>query len=351
MILPRYTRKDGLIMITMLTPVTIVMNLFLFGHRYFAEWPVFIWGSIVTLIIHAISWQFHTAVAVILRNRFPEDSQMFTRIPLAIGVFILMTSLCTTIIFFGYDYTGFLGYRFNESYYTWAIIFGIIENIFITFLHEGVNSYEKWKTTIRETETLKKEYIQSQLMGLKTQVSPHFLFNSLNTLSSLISEDPTKAERFLDEMSKVYRYLLRNNEDPLVPLSTEIQFIESYFHLLRSRYGASIEVAIEVPDSDLEMKIPPFTLQTMVENTIRSNRMSKDQPLKIHLYIDAEQRLCFMNSNQPKIGVDSSEAETGLQNISNQYRLLAKQELEIRETTDTRIIRFPVINENEIVAA
>ena len=100
MILPRYTRKDGLIMITMLTPVTIVMNLFLFGHRYFAEWPVFIWGSIVTFVIHAISWQFHTAVAVILRNRFPEDSQMFTRIPLAIGVFILMTSLCTTIVFF-----------------------------------------------------------------------------------------------------------------------------------------------------------------------------------------------------------------------------------------------------------
>jgi two-component system, LytTR family, sensor kinase len=351
MMRPRYTRKDGLIMITMLTPVTIVMNLFLFGQRYFSEWPVFIGATIVTFTIHAISWQLHTLVAVILRNRFPRDSEMFTRIPLAIGVFILMTSLCTTIVFFGYDYTGFLGYRFNETYYTWAIIFGIIENVFITFLHEGVNSYEKWKITIRETETLKKEYIQSQLMGLKSQVSPHFLFNSLNTLSSLITEDPTKAERFLDEMSKVYRYLLRNNEDPLVPLSTEIHFIESYFHLLLSRYGSSIEVAIEVPEADLDMKIPPFTLQTMVENTIRSNRMSKDQPLKIHLYIDPEQRLCFMNSNQPKIGVENGEAENGLQNISNQYRLLVKQELEINQTTETRIIRFPLIKENEIVAA
>jgi len=338
-------------MVAMLTPVTIVMNLFLFGNRYFSEWRVFLGATIVTFIIHAISWQFHTLVAVILRNRFPEDKQMFTRIPLAIGVFILMTSLCTTILFFGYDYTGFLGYRFNETYYTWAIIFGIIENIFITLLHEGVSSYEKWKTTIRETETLKKEYIQSQLMGLKSQVSPHFLFNSLNTLSSLISEDPGKAERFLDEMSKVYRYLLRNNEDPLVPLSTEIHFIESYFHLLRSRYGSSIDVAIEVPAADQDMKIPPFTLQTIVENTIRSNRMSKEQPLRIHLYVDDEQRLCFLNSNQPKIGIEDSEPENGLQNISNQYRLLAKQELEIRETTDTRIIRLPLINDNEIVAA
>ena len=101
----------------------------------------------------------------------------------------------------------------------------------------------------------------------------------------------------------------------------------------------------------LIMKLPPFTLQTMVENTIRSNRMSKEQPLRIHLYIDDEQRLCFMNSNQPKIGIEDSEPENGLQNISNQYRLLAKQELEIRETTDTRIIRLPLINDNEIVAA
>lgn len=338
-------------MITMLTPVTFVMNILLFGNRYFSQAGVFIPATLLTFLILAISWQFHTLVAVILRNRFPRDNQVFTRLPLAISVFILMTSLCTTLIFFGYDYTGFLNYELNESRYYWAIIFGIIENIFVTFLHEGISSYEKWKTTIRETEALKKEYLQSQIMGLKSQVSPHFLFNSLNTLSSLISEDPSRAERFLDEMSKVYRYLLRSNEEPLVSLATELHFIESYFHLLESRYGHSIHITIDIPKEVQSLKIPAFALQTIVENTIRLNRMSREEPLTIRLHIDEHRQLCFTNSAQPRIQPEETEDDNGLQNISNQYRLMSKQGIEIEEQGGTRTIRLPLIDDTEMIAA
>lgn len=338
-------------MVTMLTPITIIMNLFLFGKRYFSEPVVLIAATLVTFIILAISWQLHTMVAVLVRNRWPEDRQMFQRLPMAITIFILMTSLCTTLIFFGYDYTGFLGYQLNESNYTWAIIFGVIENIFVTFLHEGVSSYEKWRATIRETETLKKEYLQTQLLGLKSQISPHFLFNSLNTLSSLISEDQDKAERFLDEMSKVYRYLLRNNDDPMVTLATELGFVESYFYLLKSRYGQSITFHIEVGKEWQNKKLPPYTLQTIIENTVRTNRMSKEDPLTIRLFINAEGRLCIENSHQPKIRPEEEEEDAGLYNIANKYRLLGLQPVIIEEGETIRSIRLPLISDTETFAA
>ena len=97
--------------------------------------------------------------------------------------------------------------------------------------------------------------MQSQLEGLKDQVNPHFLFNSLNSLSSLISEDPEKAEKFLDEMSKVYRYLLRTNEEGLTTLESEMQFIQSYFHMLKTRYGDGLDMETQIDDHYLNYQI------------------------------------------------------------------------------------------------
>src|SRR4029079_14509846 len=137
-----------------------------------------------------------------------------------------------SIIFWGYDYFNFLGYQINMNKYAWSLIIGIFCNLLATSLNEVSAFVEKWRQVVDEAEQLKKETLQSQLEGLKGQVNPHFLFNSLNSLSSLITDEPEKAEKFLDEMSKVYRYMLRNNEDGLTTLEAEMEFIRSYFHML-----------------------------------------------------------------------------------------------------------------------
>ena len=116
-----------------------------------------------------------------------------------------------------------------------------IMNIFFTLVMEGISRYNNWRENLKETEQLKKTFTQSQLLGLKSQVNPHFLFNSLNTLSSLIAEDEGQAETFLNEMSKVYRYMLRGDDEQLVPLQTELKFIASYTHLLDKRFVQSLQ--------------------------------------------------------------------------------------------------------------
>ena len=239
--LPQYTKKDTLIFLAVCVPHVIFLNTLLFGKRYFTDVLIFFAASITTFIITAFSWSLHTWVAVTLRNRFIKDKDLIKRMVIGIILFILMTGITITLLFCSYDYFHFMGYEFDESLYNWALLTGILLNVFATIIHESVHSFEKWKTTLTETEQLKKEHMLSRLLGLRSQVSPHFLFNSLNSLSSLISDDPLRAEIFLDEMSKVYRYLLRHNEEQTVTLETELTFVRSYYHLLKARYGKGVE--------------------------------------------------------------------------------------------------------------
>src|SRR3954471_9603867 len=220
--LPQYTKRDWLIFSIGMPVIVLIINFFLFATKYFTDLKVFLLASLSTFMIMTRSWQLLTWIAVMMRNRFPKYHDLLKRLSIALFIFIILTALTISAIFWGYDYFNFLGYAINETRYKWTLIIFVFINIFMICLHEGIAGFDNWKETITETEKLKKEYMQSQLLGLKSQMNPHFLFNSLNTLSSLINEDADKAEDFLDHMSKVYRYLLRNHEEQLVTLETEL---------------------------------------------------------------------------------------------------------------------------------
>ena len=128
----------------------------------------------------------------------------------------------------------------------WAIVYGCMMSTVITFINEGVANWEAWKASISENERLNNVYQRSRLLGLKGQINPHFLFNCFNTLSGLIQEDESKAELFLDEMTKVHRYLLRSDDELLVPLEMEIKFAQSYLYLARERFGDAISTSIDM---------------------------------------------------------------------------------------------------------
>jgi two-component system LytT family sensor kinase len=261
-----------------------------------------------------------------------------------------MTSLDTTFLFWGYDKIHYLGYTFNEVRYGWVIAIGLIANIFITFLHEWASKFDSWKTTLKETEQLKKEYMQSQLLGLKSQVNPHFLFNCLNSLSSLINEYPEEAEAFLDEMSKVYRYLLRNDEDMLVMLKTELQFMRSYFYLLKVRYGDGIKWQINVTEQDEEKSLPPLTLQILLENAFQTNSVGKTSPLFIEIFSGDSGWLVMKNNVQKKHVPQESNTEIGIENVGNKFRLLCNRSMSIYEDEAVREIRMPLIPSKAIPA-
>lgn len=349
--LPQYTKQDLKIFLGVMPLIVMLFNFLIFGKRYFTQLKTFCLASLVTFIIIGCLWQSLTWVAVTLRNRFPKDSQLMKRMGIALFLIILMSELTITILFIGYDYFHFLGYELNEPVYWWSLVVCAIINIFVTFLHEGIAGFEKWKATLVETEQLKKEYMQSQLLGLKSQVNPHFLFNSLNSLSSLINEDQEEAERFLNEMSKVYRYLLRNSDDQLVQLNTELQFIQSYFYLLKARHGEGVELLIQVAEPERRKSLPPLTLQILLESAFNLNATSKSRPLKVEISSTPQGWLEIKNNIEKKLADGEITDETGIANVSNKFRLLCHQSIIIEDTGSHRIMQVPLIPDNETQVA
>lgn len=339
--LPYYTRKDWIIITVLMPPVILVMNYWIFGSRYFSESGIFWWSTFITAVIAFISWLLQIVVAIRLQKKFPAWGDTIRRLCIALSLYILITSLTIYLVFLAYDYFSFFNYKIDWRRLTLAIITGVLADVLAASFHEAAAFYERWKKVTLLAEQLKRENLQTQLDSLKAQVNPHFLFNSLNSLSSLISEDSVKAEKFLDELSKVYRYLLRNNEDDLTTLSEELQFIQSYYHLLKTRYGESLQVHTCIDDRYLEYQLPPLTLQLLVENAVKHNRMMKECPLRI-LLKNSGDRLIVVNNLQRKLRQVSSN-RVGLGNIAKKYKLLQQEDILVKVDESEFAVEIPLI--------
>ena len=190
---------------------------------------------------------------------------------------------------------------------------------------------------------LQKENLQSQFEVLRQQVNPHFLFNSLNVLTSLIKLEPDLAEKFTEHLSKVYRYVLENKDNNLVNLKTELDFLDAYIFLLNIRFMNKIEVNVSIEDDKKELKILPLALQLLIENAIKHNSMSKKNPLKIDIFVENENTLTVENNLQER---ESHMASTGvgLKNINHRYSLLEMPAPQFYKTETKFIARIPLSN-------
>lgn len=182
----------------------------------------------------------------------------------------------------------------------------------------------------KENKSLLEENLKTQFEILKSQVNPHFLFNSLNSLSSLIRLDAERAEQFVEELSSVYRYLLKSNENQLISLREEMDFIQSYVHLLKTRFGEALQFEVELAESLEVRKIPPLTLQLLVENAIKHNIISAQNPLSIKIYQTENHHLRVENNLQRKTQVVISH-KVGLSNITQKYEMLGGSPPQIGE--------------------
>lgn len=189
---------------------------------------------------------------------------------------------------------------------------------------------------------LQKENLQSQFQMLKQQVNPHFLFNSLNVLTSLIKLDPDMAEKFTEQLSKVYRYVLENKEKDLVPVKTEMEFLRAYIFLLDIRFNGKVIIEIEFDESREDRFLLPLSLQLLIENAIKHNTFSKKSPLYVRLFIDDEEFLNVVNNLQSR---ETHFASTGigLKNIMNRYTLISERLPEFKKTDDRYIARIPLL--------
>lgn len=339
--LPQYSGKDYLILSFFVGPFTISINSLLLGARYFSDWPVFFLATVIAAADFSIGFTICVIIGVWLRRFFKGEEGIGGRLLLMIFIFMILTIIFLLILFLGYEEIPFFHYNFDDFSFAWACIGTGIYVVFITFLLEGLARYGIWKNKMKENELLSKMNRQSRLQSLKTQVNPHFLFNSLNSLSSLIDTDEDSAETFLDEMSKVYRYMLRTEEEELVQLSSELSFIESYYYLLKERYGNSLIIQIDVPPDDLKLYLPPLTLQTLIENAFSQNVMMKDQPLIIRISRNGS-GLVVRNNIQAKTIIEDRDIETGIDNLIARYSLLHQSEIIIHDSKYERVIQVPL---------
>ncbi|NDP20953.1 MAG: PAS domain S-box protein [Paludibacter sp.] len=189
---------------------------------------------------------------------------------------------------------------------------------------------------------LQKENLQSQFDVLKQQVNPHFLFNSLNVLTSLIKLEPDLAEKFSEQLSKVYRYVLENKDNELVDLQTELNFLDAYIFLLNIRFVNKLKVNINIPEARRNDQIIPLAMQLLIENAIKHNTMSKSEPLHINIFIDENNMLNIVNNLQERPSQLASTG-VGLKNILNRYQLLGITEPVFRKTTSEFIAQVPLV--------
>jgi PAS domain S-box-containing protein len=205
--------------------------------------------------------------------------------------------------------------------------------------------------TEANTQLLKvqKENLQSQFEVLKQQVNPHFLFNSLNVLTSLIKVDPDLAESFTERLSKVYRYVLENKEKDLVSLSTELEFLHAYLFLLEIRFMKKLFIETNIDKSYYDCQILPIAIQLIIENAIKHNTFSKLQPLKIEIFVDEQQQLNIVNNLNER---ESKFVSTGvgLENIKRRYALVSDRKPEFVKTTEHFIAKLPLLKPEKFEA-
>ena len=221
------------------------------------------------------------------------------------------------------------GFRFWFKSTITGLSFGAV--IFIVLL---------WQASLKREQQLREEKLIFQNETLKTQVNPHFLFNSLNTLSSLVAAQPEVAEEFIHRLSSIYRYILENSSKDRVPLSEELSFIKDYFYLHKIRDDGKILLDIRVDESD-KSQILPVSLQILVENAIKHNKATRESPLRISIYI--ENKHVIVKNNLQKMALQLKSTQIGLKNLAQRVSLISKKILIIEETNTDFIVKIPLL--------
>jgi hypothetical protein len=308
------------------------------GSERFGFWGIYLLSLAETVLL----WETNRMFIFYFRKRYPLVEQTKVRLIWMLVACVLVTVAVRTANIFLYDIIRFWGYAFPLEAYLQSVFTALLFLIVVGGVYEGIYYFRKWKDAAVEAEALKKEQLQSQFDSLKSQLSPHFLFNSLGSLSSLIEEDPKRAQEFVNEMSSVYRYLLQANDKPLTTLQHEIRFIDAYSNMLKTRFPEGLQLTIKVDEAYTDFLLPPFTLQMLLENAVKHNAILPSRPLQVDISTNTAGQLVVENNLQPKTSPVISNKK-GLHNIVTKYRLLNQPEVEIQQTQTKFRVVVPLI--------
>ncbi len=295
---------------------------------------------VVSIVVGLGTWEFFRFINRILSKRYPIQEALIPRVIVQIGIGTLFVYILRGLgIYLVGDYFPLeFNWAFRAAIFVIDFFFSACLNAFF-FIREYIGV---WKQSIAKNQRLEKEKAQVQFDNLKNQLNPHFLFNALSSLDSLIKTDPELASRFLQNMSRVYRYVLKHKDKDLVSLNEELEFIREYLFLMETRFGEAFEFRCEVPEDKKEKGIVPVTLQILLENALKHNVINTQKPLKVCLRLEGD-FLVMSNNLQKKRRVDGSNG-LGLENLKKLYHYLVYKEVSWEEDEGEFRIRIPLID-------
>src|SRR5579862_3215053 len=294
------------------------------------------------ILVSFAIWQGNVWLVYYIRNRFKRRyDKYFKIIGLLFSANIVFSGTSSILLLDGWKLLS------KETNNNWSPVFNsaiiiIISSMFITSIYENIFLNQERVYNLSTVEQLNIAKAQAELEALKNQIDPHFIFNSLNTLSYLITKDPLNARLYNDTLAKVYRYILSNKERDLVLLKEEIEFISNYFYLIKIRFAEAISMVIEITDLSAEnFLIPPISLQALVENAIKHNEFSERKPLAIDVSISSDYVIVRNIMNRRSDPQPTSKI--GLSNLDNRYKLLTKRNIQVENNFESFVVKLPIV--------
>jgi hypothetical protein len=321
--------------------VSFTMHIVFDGWPREVSWPVvngFLFGLFITVLL----WEGNRAIFVLMRRLFPHYDQTVRRLVVQTLSSLAFTFVATLFLnelhrlLFGVPLCA-------EDELLGAFLGKLVPTLLVTSFYESIYFFGEWKKNLQRSEALARASLQSELETLRSQLDPHFLFNSLNTLAALIEDDNEPAHTYLEQLADVYRYVLVSRDKTTVPLREEMAFVEAYLYLNKTRFRDDLQVEQHIAPAAYATSVAPLSLQMLVENAIKHNVISPESPLRVTLTTEADSHYVRVENNvQPKTGLEQS-TKVGLRNIISRYRLLSAQPVEVRREDGLFTVRVPLL--------
>ncbi len=313
------------------------------GTQYFYDGGTVHWwpGTLIALLFTTVIWEGNVLILRNARRRFPRPDQTAHRFLVQIPAHLVYTLVSGSLLKMGLSCT-IPEVVCNMPTLTHSFLMNLIPTALVVLVYETVYFFQQWKANLLRVEALARAAGQRELEALRQQLDPHFLFNSLNTLAALIDEQPAAAQLYLSQLADVYRYVLLAREQETVSLADELAFVDAYLHLNQIRFRDNLRVQNTISATAHPRRVAPLSVQTLVENALKHNVVSREHPLALRLESAGPDAIRVANSVRPKTLLAPS-TRTGLRNLISRYALLTESPILVLAGESEFSVELPLL--------
>lgn len=302
-----------------------------------SDGSLFLWNVVFSSIAWLTLWTVNHQLNHYLDKKISWIDAPVKRLVVGVVATIFFTVLTIISVLRGWE----LIWNVEYDNYSEIIVNSLVITFFISLFFHGRSFLLEWKRSAVDAERYQKESLTATYESLKSQVNPHFLFNSLNALTNLVYEDQDKAANFIKQLSEVYRYVLDTRDKEVVTLEEELKFLKSYAYLQQIRFGTKLSIDLSL--NGLHSMVAPLALQMLIENAVKHNEVSEENPLHVKVYSDSN-FIVVENNLQKKSSTGESASGVGLENICKRYEFLSDKKVIIEQGNNKFLVRLPVIS-------